>query len=162
MKLGGPLLVAVVAACALAAPAQASQPTKDPVQIPDTFTIDGICTFPVQLHVLVNREVITTFASGVSHVTGSVKVRLTNLDHPARSITLNISGPARFVPLADGRVRQTGVGLGLQPFPAESSITGHAEFLAFSGPEVLDFYPDGSFKEVQRGHVRLDVCSALG
>src|SRR5436190_6375694 len=145
---------------ALAAPASATAPTRQPVQIPQSFPIGGICAFTVQLDVLVNRETLTTFADGTQRASGTLKVRLTNTTS-GESIVVNASGPATFRTLSDGTVVQTGRGLGLQPFPAEASITGKAEFLQFSGPETLKFYPDGSFKEVKRGHVKLDVCAVL-
>src|SRR6185437_5874830 len=55
-----------------------------------------------------------------------------------------------------GRYLRGGRGLGLQPFPAGTSITGNPEFLQFSGREMLRFNPDGSFQEIQRAHVKLD------
>ena len=145
----------------LAAPASAAPPSREPAQIPDSFTVEGICAFPVQVDVLVNRETFTTFSDGTQLVTGSLKVRLANMSDPGKSVVVNASGPAKLVTLDDGTVVQTGRGLGLQPFPAEASITGNAEFILISGREVLEFHPDGSFQEVERGHVRLDVCAAL-
>jgi hypothetical protein len=158
-----PALVALVACSAAfsASAAYATPPTREPAQIPDSFTIEGICTFTVQIDVLVNREQLTTFSNGTLLVTGALKLRLTNTSNPENSLVVNASGPARLVTLADGTVVQTGRGLGLQPFPAEASITGETEFILVSGLEVLEFYPDGSFKEIKRGHVKLDVCAAL-
>lgn len=154
-------LAVVVAFAVFAAPASATQPSREPAQIPDSFTVARICAFPVQVDVLVNREIFTTFSDGTQLITGSLKVRLTNMSDPGKSAVVNASGPAKLVTLDDGTVVQTGVGLGLQPFPAEASITGNAEFILISGSEVIEFYPDGSFQEVTRGHVRLDVCAAL-
>jgi hypothetical protein len=149
------LLVAVFADTASATP-----PTREPVQIPQSFTVEGICAFTVQADVLVNREKLTTFSDGTQRASGTIKLRLTNTS-AGKSLVVNASGPATFVPQADGSVLQTGRGLGLQPFPADASITGTAEFLQFSGPEVLRLNPDGSFQELQRAHVKLDVCAAL-
>jgi hypothetical protein len=111
--------------------------------------------------VLVSRETFTTFSDGTQLITGSAKFRLTNISDPGKSVEVNASGPAKLMTLDDGTVVQRGVGLGLQPFPAEASITGNAEFILLSGPEVIEFHPDGSFQELERGHVRLDVCAAL-
>lgn len=147
-------------AAVFASTAEASPPTRTPVVIPGSFPVAGVCSFTVNVDILVNREKITTFSNGTQLVTGAVKARLTNArNHHA--IVVNLSGPARLVPQSDGTLLQTGRGLGLQPFPAEASITGRAEFLLISGPEVLRFNPDGSFTEVKRGHVKLDVCAAL-
>ena len=83
------------------------------------------------------------------------------MSDPQQSIIVNSSGPATLAPQNDGTVILTGRGLGLQPFPAGTSITGMPEFLQFSGREMLRFNPDGSFQELQRAHVKLDVCAAL-
>jgi hypothetical protein len=155
------ILAGALALAVFAAPASASQPSREPAQIPDSFTVEGICAFPVQVDVLVNRETFTTFSNGTQLITGSLKLRLTNLSDTEKFVVLNASGPAKLVTLDDGTVVQTGRGLGLQPFPAEASITGNAEFILISGPEVIEFHPDGSFQEVKRGHVVLDVCVAL-
>jgi hypothetical protein len=159
-----PALAALLVACSaafLASAAYATPPTREPAQIPDSFTVEGICTFTVQVDVLVNRAQITTFSNGTQLITGSAKYRLTNASDPAQSIVVNASGPATLVPQNDGTLILTGRGLGLQPFPADASITGTAEFLLLSGREVLQFNPDGSFQEIKRAHVKLDVCAAL-
>ena len=108
-----------------------------------------------------NRERITTFSNGRQLITGALKDRLTNARNPEHSIVVNSSGPATLVPQEDGTVILTGRGLGLEPFPADASITGTAEFLLLSGREVLQFNSDGSFQEIKRAHVKLDVCAAL-
>jgi len=157
LRVGAVLLLAAV----LAAPAYATSPTREPAPIPPSFTVEGICAFTVQVDVLVNRERITTFSSGRQLITGAVKDRLTNASDPEHSVVVNASGPATLEPQDDGTIMLTGRGLGLQPFPADASITGTAEFLLFSGREVLQFNPDGSFKEITRAHVKLDVCAVL-
>jgi hypothetical protein len=154
------MLFAVCAAFSASA-AYATAPTREPAPIPPSFTVEGICSFTVQVDVLVNREKITTFSNGTQLITGTVKDRLTNASDPEQSIVVNASGPATLVPQSDGTLILTGRGLGLQPFPAGASITGMPEFLQFSGREVLRFNPDGSFKEITRAHVKLDVCAAL-
>jgi hypothetical protein len=161
MKTAVVIMLATLFAAVCAAPANAAPPSREPAQLPQSFPVEGICSFTVQIDVLVNRAKITTFSNGIQLITGAVKMRLTNASDPAKSLVLNPSGPATLVPQSDGSILQTGRGLGLQPFPADSSITGTAEFLFISGPEVLRFNPDGSFNEVKRGHVKLDVCAAL-
>jgi hypothetical protein len=161
MKTAVRIVVGALLAAVFAAPAYAAPPTREPVQLPPSFTVEGICSFTVQVDVLANREKVTTFSNGTQLITGTVKDRLTNASDPKQTIVVNSSGPATLVPQDDGSIILTGRGLGLQPFPAGASITGMPEFLQFSGREVLRFNPDGSFNEVRRGHVRLDVCAAL-
>jgi hypothetical protein len=161
MKTAVRIVVGALLAAVFAAPAYAAPPTREPVQLPPSFTVEGICSFTVQVDVLANREKVTTFSNGTQLITGTVKDRLTNASDPKQTIVVNSSGPATLVPQDDGSIILTGRGLGLQPFPAGASITGMPEFLQFSGREVLRFNPDGSFNEVRRGHVKLDVCAAL-
>ena len=161
MKTAVRIVVVTLLASVFATPAYATPPTREPVQLPPSFTVEGICSFTVQVDVLVNREKITTFSNGTQLITGTVKDRLTNASDPEQSMVVNSSGPATLVPQNDGTLILTGRGLGLQPFPAGTSITGMPEFLQFSGREMLRFNPDGSFEELQRAHVKLDVCTAL-
>jgi hypothetical protein len=161
MKTAVRIVIATLLAAVFAAPAYAGPPTREPVPLPPSFTVEGICPFTVQVEVLVNREKMTTFSNGTQLITGTVKDRLTNASNPEHSIVVNASGPATLVPQSDGTVILTGRGLGLQPFPPGASITGMPELLQFSGREVLRFNPDGSFREIHRAHVKLDVCAAL-
>ena len=83
-----------LAALVVAVPvAVADKPTFEPVPAED-FTIDAvICGFPVAVEILTNNEKAITFSGGMTTVTGTLKVRLTNVDDPTQSIVLNIPGP---------------------------------------------------------------------
>jgi hypothetical protein len=74
--------------------AAADKPTREPAPAPSDFTLPAsICGFEVLVEVLTNNEYAITFSNGMTTVTGSLKVRLTNVDDPAESIVLNIPGP---------------------------------------------------------------------
>ena len=85
-------LIAALAVLASAdgahASAVADPPTREPLPAPPTLTIIGSCAFDVQLDVLVNKELTTTFTSGRQVITGRLVVRLNNLSDPSKSLVL--------------------------------------------------------------------------
>jgi hypothetical protein len=84
-----------------AAPAWADKPTKQPLPSSE-FTVTGIgCGFDVKVTPLENKEVTHTFSDGRVEITGTFKVRLTNVE-TGKSIVVNISGPAALTPNGDG------------------------------------------------------------
>ena len=90
------ILAGTILVAALLSPGAtlAAKPTRDPLPAPPTFDIIGSCEFDVRVDVLANNEFIAAFTSGKTIVTGRLIVRLTNVDEPSHSITLNISGPS--------------------------------------------------------------------
>jgi hypothetical protein len=77
--------------------AAANEPTREFVPAPSEFTLDAsICGFDVLVEVLTNKQYAITFSNGMTTVAGALKVRVTNLDDPTRSIVLNIPGPGFF------------------------------------------------------------------
>jgi hypothetical protein len=95
-------LVSILVAGILAPVAGADPPEHIPFPPSEPFVIEGSCDFPVLLEEVVNKEKLTVFSDGREIITGSLKVRLTNLDDPSSSLLLNISGPAFFTPRDDG------------------------------------------------------------
>jgi hypothetical protein len=90
-------LAALVTVAAITVPvAAASGPVIEPLPAED-FTIPAdICGFEVAVDILANNTKAIMFGDGRTMITGALKVRLTNLDDPTRSIALNIPGPGRF------------------------------------------------------------------
>lgn len=87
------LLVAAVCAAVLAGGAGADRPIREFMPQTDDV-ISGACPFDVGLTILRNEAHLTTFSDGRQLVTGSLKVRLTNLTPGSgKSIDLNASGP---------------------------------------------------------------------
>jgi hypothetical protein len=90
-------LAALVLVAAMTVPvAAASKPVIEPVPAEDFTLPADICGFEVAVKILANKTKAIMFDNGLTITTGTLKVRLTNLDRPARSIRLNISGPGRF------------------------------------------------------------------
>jgi hypothetical protein len=91
-------LAALLILAAIAVPvAAASGPPVIEPQPAEDFTIpEDICGFEVAVDILANGTKAIIFGDGRTMITGALKVRLTNLDDPTRSIVLNIPGPGTF------------------------------------------------------------------
>jgi hypothetical protein len=91
----------VLAVLSLASVAGAEPPVREFVPASD-FTVSGSCAFDVAVHIVGNKEYGITFSNGATLVTGSLKVTLTNVSDPTKSITLNIPGPGLNTVSGDG------------------------------------------------------------
>ena len=150
--------------------AAADPPTREPVDFPTApFVLTDTegnhpCGFRVELAVLTNKEVATTFVrkDGTTsiHITGSLKVRLTNLAAPGTTVDLNISGPTHLTEHDDGSVTQIALGRALWTF--DPGIAPDLPRLALiSGRTVSMFDPAGAFSLLSvSGHVE-DLCAVL-
>jgi hypothetical protein len=86
----------IVAAITVPVAVASGPPVIEPVPAED-FTIPAdICGFEVGVEILVNKNKAIMFSDGRTMITGALKVRLTNLDDPTRSVVLNIPGPGTF------------------------------------------------------------------
>jgi hypothetical protein len=90
------LAASVVLAAILVPVALGSKPVIEPLPAEDFIIPADICGFEVAVDVLTNRTKAIMFGDGRTMITGALKVRLTNIDEPTRSIVLNIPGPGRF------------------------------------------------------------------
>lgn len=151
----------------VATSATATPPDRQPVDLPPgtsftlTDTLGGNpCGFAVQLLVVGNKEVVSTFAQKAGttsiHVTGTLKVRLTTA--AGRSVDLNISGPTHLTINADGSVTQIALGRALWVFDPGVG-PGLPRLAVISGRTVSTFNPAFNLVSVS-GHVE-DMCSAL-
>ena len=138
-------LFAVVLSVALAAPiASADRPTIDPVNNPDQ-TIAGICPFTVFAHFDVDREKVITFSTGNFLITGALKVTLTT--SRGKTLSVNVSGPVRFVFDANGDLTVYAAGAGFGPL-GDGLFLGQG--LVIIGPTSIE----------TRGHF-VDLCALL-
>jgi hypothetical protein len=127
-------LVALMLVAAISVPvAAADKPVIEPVPAED-FTIPAsICGFEVMAEILTNKEKAIMFSDGRTMVTGALKVGLTNLDDPTRSIVLNIPGPGAF----DVSGALTATGPWLFFFAPGDLGEGSAPLLAYTTGRVL-------------------------
>jgi len=133
----------------LAGAATAAQPIREPLLIEDDVLT--LCSFPVLLEVIANKEYVTFFEDGRLLVTGKLFVRLTHGDN---SLTLNISGPAHISDLGE---RYAGRGLFLL-FPEDVGgpglvlTTGRVDVVRAEDGFVTNFSVKGN---------TVDICAAL-
>ena len=153
------VLMGVLALASAVTPfALADQPTKEALSLPtDPFEVDGFCAFPVEVQVLKNSEVLTTYGDGRMHVAGQLVAQLTNVEDRTRSIVVNASGPVRSNP--DGSF--TGTGRGLFFVPASLSPTGQPFIAWTSGPAVTVLDSDGIFQPVDLPSHVIDLGTVL-
>jgi hypothetical protein len=138
-------LFAIVLSVVLGAPiASADRPTIDPVNNPDQ-TIAGICPFTVFAHFDVDREKVITFSNGNFLITGALKVTLTT--STGKTLSVNVSGPVRFVFDANGDLTIYAAGRGFGPL-------GDGLFLG-SGLVII-----GATSVETHGHF-VDLCALL-
>jgi hypothetical protein len=148
-------LVIVLATClALAAPAGAVKPEKEPA--PFAEATGEFCEgFAVRIRATTDRGTIKVFSSGAAMITGTLKVEVTNLE-TGRTIELNISGPAKFS--SDGT---TLVGTGAWLLFGEPGFfgPGSPRILETNDGRLVVNLVDGTI--VSRIGHRVDLCPAL-
>jgi len=124
-RLFAAVLLAMLAALCMPLTAYADPPVRQEVSDFAPFTLPGRCAFDVQVAQLANNEVATTFTDGRQTVTGTLKVRLSNLS-TGRFIDVNVSGPVTYTPNGDGTFTATFRGRSLifpnVPDPAQENI----------------------------------------
>jgi hypothetical protein len=133
----------------------------------EPFTLDAsFCgfevgvTFPVDqtfAKILKAADGSMTFLS-----TGSLRASLTNLD-TGKTITENVSGPAKFTVHPDGSATLLGRGHGLSILvPDVAARFGLPPVAVVAGAGTVEIAPDGTVTSVSlHGHVLVDVCAAL-
>jgi hypothetical protein len=160
------MIALVLLAAAVAVPAAtATPPIKVPVLAPEDFQLDGVCSFSIGFHVLVNRETQTTFSDGTILITGSFTDQITNLSDPTKSLIDNNSGPITETPNADGSVisvKVTGQGA-LFFFPGQLGPGSPGQLLLTNGlfQEQVDANGIVPGSVSYRGKTPTDVCIAL-
>ncbi len=155
------LLAVPVLVLALASPVAASKPDRQPLELPPEFDFGAgeVCSFAVHVEFLVNREKVTTFHNRAGDIvrvqtTGSLVVRLSPVDDPDTSITVNISGPSRHVFRPDGTSTLTYAGRSISLYPPGTLV-----FTA--GQAVVELNADGLFASVTNIGFEADLCTAL-
>jgi hypothetical protein len=142
----------IVAAIAVPVAAASGPPVIEP-QPAEDFTIPAdICGFEVAVDILANKTKAIIFGDGRTMITGTLKVRLTNLDDPTRSIVLNIPGPGTF-----DESGLTATGPWLFFFLPGELGEGSPPILAYTTGRVR--IDDAGFHQL--GGTRTDLCPLL-
>ncbi|HLF68562.1 MAG TPA: hypothetical protein VI503_04400 [Gaiellaceae bacterium] len=150
----------VLAGLALAPAASAEKPARFFLPAAD-FVLSGSCQFDVFAHVVANNEYGIEFSNGQVLVTGTFKVRLTNLSND-KSLDVNISGPGVFTFGSDGSVAITAWGNWLfWFFPGMLGENAPGALLLTSGltTEVLD--ADSNVVSLNLPPRTRDACAML-
>jgi hypothetical protein len=144
---------AVVLTAGLVVPAAlGDKPIKEPLPAPPSITVSGSCSFDARIDILVNKEFITTFASGKQIITGRLVVRVTNLADTSKSRVLNVSGPGK-EDLSDPSTFNLS-GSSLVFFPGVLVLT--------HGPVSLTFDENGNVTSfTQTSQSSDDLCAVL-
>ena len=153
------ILMGVVLTLLLAPAASADKPVREFLPAED-FTLTGVCAFPVREEVTTNNEFITTFTDGRQLITGSFKVRATNLDS-GKALDLNISGPGVITENSDGSVTLDAHGSWLiWFFPGDLGPASPGQLFVNNGHFVETFSSTGLTVDKQAGSQQ-DICAAL-
>ena len=153
------ILLGVVLSLLLAPAASAEKPAREFLPAED-FTLTGVCTFPVREEVTTNNEFITTFTDGRQLITGSFRVRATNLDS-GKALDLNISGPGVITENSDGSVTLDAHGSWLiWFFPGDLGPGSPGQLFVNNGHFVETFSSTGLTVDKQAGSQQ-DICAAL-
>jgi len=145
-------VAAALAAAVLASPASAVKPTREPGNFADRV-FEGVCSFDVARHVVVDRSTITTFSDGTVHITGTFKQTLTNLD-TGKTIFVNASGPVIIETHPDGSVTEIDLGRQFLRPPGQLLLTtGRVVWNTDAAGNTTSF--------TQVGGTSQDVCALL-
>ena len=139
------------------------KPTRSPLPPAEDFEAPaGLrCSFGVFVHDIVNNQVVKTFPPKpngdiVQLITGRYVTSVTNTS-TGKSITVNISGPARITTHPDGSATLVATG---RWFLGEIVNAPFTVFIS-SGRVVISIVPDGLPTLVsQSGHLE-DICALL-
>ena len=153
MRRWAPALLAATCVSALAVGAATGTPPEREPAIFEDFILEDVCSFPVDVAFIANKETLTFFSDGRVHVSGKLVVRLTNLDDPTNVLTLNISGPALLAP------NERFFGRSLNPFFQNDA--GGPGLIFTTGRVDIVRAEDGSIIEFTTRAPTKDVCAAL-
>jgi hypothetical protein len=155
------VLGTLLGALALAPPASADPPVRSPGSSSEPFTLDAaICGFPVDVTVVANKEVATTFSSGLTIITGQLVVELSG---NGKTITEQISGPGALTTDASGTTTFRTSGVGLWWFsPGQLGPGTPGLLLLTRGPMTIVFDPNGEPLRFDRTSASaIDLCAVL-
>jgi hypothetical protein len=144
------VILAAFWAALWAAVAVADPPTITPS--PATDYVDTTCGFPVSVHFAVNDQTAKTFTSGTTIITGPLFAELST---NSKSITLNISGPAKAT-VSDGSAFIVGHGVGFGP-----TVTPNGLVLMYTAGVVSISTSPTLEGVLEHGTVLLNICTAL-
>jgi hypothetical protein len=158
------LIVALVVGAAVAAPgASAGKPTFIPPSVPPDLLISDSCPFPVNVHSVVEEEVVRIFSDGRVTITGAATRRFTNV-LSGRSEEFFVPGTEFFTPNPDGTTTARLEGLHMPYGPPGFLGPGSPGFLWITaGPILALLGTDGFPIAIDRlgSAILHDLCAEL-
>jgi hypothetical protein len=160
------VLLGMLGAAVTASPALARGPKWQLVPA-EPFTLDAsFCGFEIGVTFPVNNsfaKILKTADGSMTFLsTGSLRASLTNPE-TGKTITENVSGPAKFTVHPDGSATLLGRGHGLSILvPDVAARSGLPPVAVVAGAGTVEIAPDGTITSVSlNGHVLVNVCTAL-
>jgi hypothetical protein len=157
-------LALVLGMAVFSASASAEQPNFIRLSPEPDFVIGGACSFPVQVHVVAEDEVLRIFSDGRIAITGTAVRRFTNTVS-GESLEFTVSGPEFLTPNPDGTVSVKFVGLHMPVLPPGALGPGSpAIFWITAGPIIAVDAGGPLPASIERlgSTVLHDVCAELG
>lgn len=155
-------LLALTAVLLAPGPSATSAPPTSTDPTPEILAAGEACEFAISV-VSTGKEGFIELAdnpqfSAIAPAPG-LKLTVTNLEDPDRSVTVNATGAFRFVDQPDG---STEIRAGGHNFLYGETEIG-ATALATTGPVTLEISPDGDFVGMDLSQARVrDLCAELG
>jgi hypothetical protein len=160
-------LLSMAGGVVTASPAHARGDGWQVAPAPPAITLPAVfCGFEVQVTFPVDREFAKILKASDGSMTtlgtGSLFASFTNLE-TGKTITENISGPAKLIVSPDGSVTELAKGLNNPVLtPADAARFGLPTVSVTAGALTVSRAPDGSITSLSlNGHVLVDVCAAL-
>jgi len=160
------VLLGVLGGVVIASPALARGP-KWQFEPAEPFTLPSLfCGFEVKVTPVVDTEfgkILKASDGSMTFLsTGSLQASFTNLQ-TGKTITENVSGPAKITVLPDGSLTALATGhTGKFLVPADAARFGLPTVSVLAGALTESIAPDGTYASLSlQGHVLVDVCAAL-
>ena len=153
------LAILLILACGPSATNAVAQNGEPPIEFEDSFTIEGICEFPVLVELSGKTKTIVLPGGRTTFIFPGEVATFTNLDDPTKHDTLGITGAIRERILENGDIELV--------FTGRNLIIGFdptAPFVITIGQFTVAFEPEPPFDITQpltgNGRV-INVCELL-
>jgi len=151
------LLLAILVSGILIGSSTMSGTAQRPDEVDDSFTIEGLCDFPVLVELHGKAKTIFLRDGRIIATSPGLEATFTNLDAPERTASEGITGAFRLTELANGDTEFIVTGRNLLV-----GLDSESRFLITMGVYRFVLDVDGNVVETLTGHGReIDVCELL-
>jgi hypothetical protein len=140
-------------------PGQGVGAPPEDLPLPDPFTLEGVCDFPVHLELTGKSRMIPLGGGRTIFTSPNLKVVATNVDEPDHQVSLNITGAIHQTRLEAGIVKSVFTGrnlvVGILDVPPFLDLTiGHFTFVGTEDPPTI-------VQELSGTGQRIKICDLL-